>query len=270
MALTCSSRRWKVRISFLSALVFFYGFGSIICLGAFAADLNTVELQYARSGLTSGYQDWNDVSLLNYFGQQNNRFIVETDYKNHFGEGAAVIGLTYTRTYNQFWYQDFSTTFSTNNAVVPGFVIFTELHRKVLSDQSLVLGFGVGHNVSQNPYTDTYALLEANYYWIGPLSVQTGIRANESSPGNVTTTRVYGSINYLNDRWDAFLRYETGREGYTVVGQNNFKNEFSSKDESIQIHYYLKSDLGFGVKFDWYQSQYYDRNQISLDLMLKY
>ena len=83
---------------------------------ASAAGLNTIELQYARSALTSGYRPWNDVNLLNYFGEQANRFILEADYKNHFGEGAGVFGFTNTRTYNELWYQDFSTSFSTNNS----------------------------------------------------------------------------------------------------------------------------------------------------------
>jgi YaiO family outer membrane protein len=257
-------KRSRMKFSILALLVLFSG------MPAHAEPLNFVEVEYAHAALNSGFQSWNDVNILNYFGAPERRFIIETDYKNHFGEGAGVLGVTLTQTYNDLWYQDFSVSFATNNAVLPGVVVFSEIHRKFLADQSLVVGLGVGHNLNRDPYSDTYGLAEAYYYLTSTWSVQGGFRLNESSPGNVTTARGFASINYVTGKWDAYLRYEAGREGYTVVGDNSFKNEFASKDESAQFRYWINGAWGMGGKLDFYQSDFYNRNQVSLDLYYRY
>jgi YaiO family outer membrane protein len=228
------------------------------------------EVEYAHASLTNGFQDWNDLNILNYFGKEGSRFIIETDYKNHFGKSAGVFGITYTQTYSLLWYQDFSAAVSTSNSIIPGSVLFTELHRKLLTDQSLVLGLGIGHNISQDPYSDTYGLFEAYYYLVGPISFQAGLRVNGSSPGSVLTTREFASINFLNERWDCYVRFETGREGYAVVGINNFKNEFHSENETIQFRYFLNQEWGIGVHVDFYQSEIYNRNLVGLDFLIRY
>ena len=229
-----------------------------------------LEVQYVRAALSSGYDSWNDVNMLNYFGFKGQHFILETDYKNHFGKSAGFIGLTDTLVYHPLWYQDFSIGVSTDSSILPGWIFFTELHRKFLENQAIVGGFGIGHNISLPPYSDTYAIGEIVYYIDGPISLQFGARLNGSSPGSVMTSRFFGSFNLALNQWEAFLRYEMGREGYSIVSQNNFRREFPSRDEAIQLRYWLSTRLGVGTKLDWYQSEFYNRNQISLDLLYKY
>jgi YaiO family outer membrane protein len=249
----------------LSALLLF-----LFTTSAQAIPENYAELEYSHSGLNNGFTDWNDINLLNYFGIGAERFVVETDYKSHFGESAGVLGVNYTHTYNELWYQDFATSFSTDSAILPGFVIFSEIHRKLLLDQSLIAGLGIGHNVSQEPYSDNYGLAELQYYLTDRLSLQGGARINRSSPGTVVTARGFLGANYTNDHWDGYVRYEAGREGYTVVGENEFKNEFESQEETLQVHYWFKKGFGLGGRVDFYQSSFYDRNEIALDFLVKY
>jgi YaiO family outer membrane protein len=231
---------------------------------------NHVEFEVAHSELSNGYADWNDVNILNYFLWRHEQFVIETDYKSHFEASAVVIGITDTHTYNPLWYQDFSLSYATNNAILPGYVLYTELHRKFLRDESLVGGIGVGHNVNESPYSDTYGLMEATYYLGGPISLQAGMRLNNSSPGDVFTTRYFGNVNFLYDRFDGYLRYETGREGYTVIGENEFENKFSSHEEEALLHYWYTARQGVGLRIDFYESDVYNRNEIALQWLLKY
>ena len=78
------------------------------------------------------------------------------------------------------------------------------------------------------------------------------------------------NINFLYDRFDGYIRYETGREGYTVVGQNQFENKFSSRDEEVLVHYWYARTQGVGIRLDFYESDVYNRNEIALQWMLKY
>ena len=232
--------------------------------------IRRIEVEYAHASLTSGYSDWNDINVLNYFGTPENSFSIETDYKHHFDENAGVLGVNYTHVWSELWYQDFSVAFATNTAIVPGFLVFSEIHRKLLESQALVAGLGVGHNISRDPYSDTFGLAELVYYFETGFSVQAAIRVNQSSPGSVITNRYFGSVNYASDKWDAYVRFETGREGYTVVGDNQFKNEFTSKVETIQFHYWVTPVVGVGTTLEFYQSEFYNRSQAALNVSYRY
>ncbi len=252
--------------------VFLKFFSLLVLLGVSAAAPafaeNGVELEFTHSSLTSGYSTWNDVNTRTYlFSESNNQFIFEADYKNHFDQSAGVLGVNYTRTYDANWYQDFSATAGTNTEILPGLVLFSEIHRKFLENHNLVLGFGVGYNLDKSPYTDQNALIDAVFYLGENWVIQGGIRENRSSPGPVWTARFYGaSTYYVTKLVEATLKFESGREGYTVVGANDFKNEFYSSELTAQLRYWLRSDLAIKGGVALYENDFYRRNSYSISL----
>ncbi len=231
-----------------------------------------VMLQYSHSTLNAGYSSWNDVNILNYLNvQTDHQFVIETDYKNRFGESGLLAAMNYTDTYSPEWYQDFSVTASTNSNILPAWLVFSEIHRKFLGQKNLVAGIGLGYVATHDPYTDINGLAEATYFFEHNFSFEGGIRFNRSNPGSVFTVRGFGVLSYLYDsRIEAALKLEAGREGYTIVGANQFVNEFSSKEESLQVRYWWSPRWGTSLNFDFYQSAFYDRNEIALAVLMKY
>ena len=244
----------------------------ISMISASAQAENRLELGYVRSNLTAGFASWNDVNIVNYLRtESSDPIIIETDYKNHFGKGAGVFGATYTHTYQPLWYQDFSISSSTEPTILPEAVVFTEIHRKLLSDQSLVPGIGVGYIKSDSPYSDVYGLGEITQYFKYGFSAQVGLRVNQSSPGSVLTARYFGAVNYRpSKKFEASLLLEKGGEGYTVIGQNEFINEFDSNRENVQLRYWPAERWGLGAAFEYYQNPAYARDSIGLTLFVLY
>jgi len=132
------------------------------------------------------------------------------------------------------------------------------------------VGLGVGYNIDKDPYTDADLLAEAVYYLDAHFSLQAGARFNLSSPGSVLTARGFGSVNFGYEKWQAYLRFEAGREGYTIVADNDFQNEFASRDEAASVRYWFKTSMGVGARLDYYQSDFYNRNEIAIDFLLRY
>jgi YaiO family outer membrane protein len=245
---------------------------------------NHLELEYGHYSLTSGYSDWNEINLYNYFAvgkkpDQNateeqkpqDQMVIETDYQNHFDQGAGVLGATYTHNYDLNWYQELSGEYSTNNSILPGWLIFSVIHRKLLADRRLIVGVGAGFNQSEDPYSDVMGLVNLNYYFTDNISAEIGYRVNKSNPGSVYSQRGYGVVSYnFAKKMEAFLRYETGGEGYTVIGAGNFRNQFTSTEEAAQLLYWWNRKWGAGVSADFYQSQYYNRTGGSLILLMNY
>ena len=231
-----------------------------------------LELEYVHSSLTAGLSAWNDMNLRSYSSlSSDNQIVIEGAYKNHFNQSALLGGATLTHNYDPSWYQDFSLTKGTNPQIIPQTVLFTEIHRKFLSDQSLIAGLGLGYVASENPYTDTEGLLELTYYTQSFFSYQVGMRLNQSHPGTIMTFRYFGVFNFLQtNAWEAFVKFETGREGYTVISSNNFKNEFSSTGETLQVHRWLNEKYGVGTNIDLYQSAFYNRASAALTFLVKY
>ena len=246
-------------------------FGILNCSTAAHAE-NRMELGYVRSNLNAGFSSWNDVNLVNYLKTEStDPIILETDYKNHFGKGAGVFGVTYTHTYQPLWYEDFSISASTEPTILPEAVVFTEIHRKLLEDQSLVPGIGLGYIKSDSPYSDVYGLAEVTQYFKFGFSAQIGLRLNQSSPGSVLSARYFGAVNYrASKKFEASLLLEKGKEGYTVVGQNEFINEFESSRENVQLRYWPAEHWGFGSVFEYYENPAYVRDSIGLNLFVLY
>ena len=230
------------------------------------------ELEYAHSSLTSGDVAWNDVNIRNYIkSETDHQYVIETDYKNHFNQPAGVFGVTYTLTTNPTWYEDFSATASTNDTVLPGFVGFAQVHRKFLEDKTLVVGLGLGYVSSEAPYTDQNALLDAVYYLGSEWVVQGGVRVNRSSPGSVWTARTFAACTYyLTKKWDTTLKFEIGREGYTVIGISDFKNEFRSSELDAQFRYWINPDVAVKAGVEFYENEFYRRNGLTISFFRNY
>lgn len=230
------------------------------------------EAEYVYSGLSSGMNSWTDINTRNYFSVgADNQFMIEADYKNHFDESAGVLGANLTHVYNEDWYQDFSATYGSNTLVLAQLSLFTEIHRKVLPEKNLVLGLGAGWVKNAHPYQDIYALVDLNYYLNGMFSLQFIFRPNQSNPNAVTTFRYIGVLNFMYERKiEAFIRLETGNEGYSVISAGNLRNEFRSSSQTAQVRYWFTEKFGSYLYGELYQNPFYVRNSIGAGIMVNY
>ncbi len=241
-------------------------------LQAGAQEPDRAELEYVHSFLNSGFSDWNDLNFRNIDQpSEKDVLILEADYKNHFSEPAALFSANLTRNYSENWYQDYSGTYATNAKVLPGWILFTEIHRKWTAQKSWVTGFGVGYISNEAPYSNAYGLAEISYYFPQLFSLQGGFRLNDSFPGAVVTCRAYAVLNLVfENRIEAFLKFEMGHEGYSLVAAGDFKTEFSSVEETAQVRYWFRSHWGGSLNIDFYQSPYYDRNSLGVAALFQF
>lgn len=232
----------------------------------------TVHVEIEHNELSQGYAAWNDFNILNHLDfSLDNRLIIETDFKSHFGQSAFLGGFNLTHTYTESWYQDFAASFSTNSSILPGWVVFTELHRKLLPERNLVVGLGVGRVQSLQPYSDLYSLLDAVYY-VSPFFVlQTDLRFNRSIPGPVDSVR-YGIVGtlYLMPHTEISYRFDTGKEGYSLVNAGLIKNQYQSTVQTLQASFSLNSRLGLNLRYENYRTDFYVRNGVSVGLNYAY
>lgn len=231
-----------------------------------AANAVQFDFSFDHSDLSDNYGSWNDYGVIARLDQETpNPWIIEASTKSHFNETSVVGVVSHTRTYSDHWYQDFTVQAATNARITPGWTVFSEIHRKVLQDLSLVPGLGVGYSKNQDPYSDFFSILEFTYYANAWLVTQAGLRLNISNPGSVQSLRTFIAAEVKPvDRLRVALKVDTGAEGYALLGSTRTLNTFRSTSERIQIHYQIQEHLSFGPVLELYQSPAYRRTTLGL------
>ena len=239
-----------------------------VAAGAYPRSLH---VEYLHDGLSAGYADWNDVNVLNHLDvSSDNQFLIETDYKSHFGGSAFFGGLNWTHSYSEDWYQDFASSFSTDSSTLPGWGFFSEIHRKVLPEKNLVFGIGAGRNQNLQPYSDVYAMLDAIYYF-SRVTLQGAVRINSSHPGPVNTLRYSLATTWqVKERLELSYRFDIGREGYALIGSDNIANQFESSVHTLQASFGLTRTLGGYLNYEYYQNDFYHRNGVGIGVDILY
>ncbi len=252
----------KIKLNLIKKWVLGSALLGICAMPSFAL-ADHVELQYEHSTLSQGYGVWNDVNIYTVLDHQpTNQWTIETDYKDHFNETAFLGAINLTHTYNEYWYQDTSLASSTDSNILPGLDFFNEIHRKTLSDLSLVPGIGMGYTANHAPYSGYYGIAELVYYF-WQATIQTGVRLNRSLPGPVDTKRVYAVITFFKGQnFEASYRYDTGEEGYTVISDNSFTKQIASTVQTVQLRYRFNPTMGITLKYEYYWSDAYTRNDL--------
>ena len=256
----------NTQLSLFTLLLLYFPF-------SFAASANQIsEVQYIQAHLSENYGDWNDINIHHWLETGGkNHFSFETDFKNHFHETAILGGMSITHEYSDEWYQEGSLTLASNPKILPRNQIFTEIHRKFFNDRAFIAGIGIGHITNQDPYSDLFTLVEFAYYLNSKLVFQTGIRRNRSLPGPIDTTRFYGAIQTkIFTDFDFSYRYETGDEGYTIIGINSYSNKTSSSLHTFQLKYNFNTTHTISTQYEYYKNNAYSRNQFGIGYLIHY
>lgn len=231
-----------------------------------------IEAGVNHHGLTNNYGDW-DGAYLQGAWQQNdsNRWDWEILSQERYGESGvySVAGLSHI--FDQDWYGSVHAGASGSGFFFPDYRVDAYLHRKILPERNLVLTTGVGYIAQKDDHIDRYLYLGVGYYFPEAWLIEGGIRLNRSSPGTVSSHRYVLALSQARDkvRHIAFT-LDWGDEAYQAIGPTTVLVDFPSTQLVVNWREWLGKDYGLHVIAEHYDSDFFNRNGISIGVFREF
>ncbi len=192
----------------------------------------------------------------------------ELNWSSRFGESGLLASVGLTHDYSEQWYQTVSLTASTSGSFWPHTEFSTELFKKWLDNSSLITGVGFRRGTYTTGASDFGFLGEIIYYTGQPIVLGLGYWFNESFPGTVPSSRIFGSVT-LGAGWShqLIVRYDTGREAYQPVGFGIIATEYASNVLTATLRLFTDQPYGGVIEAEHYSNPFYIRNTLSVALL---
>lgn len=245
------------------------------CLGASGAqaeDTRRVEASALYQNVTGPYETWRGVTVSLLHGQRTaDLWRLDATRQSAFGDRGTYLAVSNTRAWTPLWISEIAVGHGTGDFFFPGWRYDFNLGRKLLPDQSLVVRVGFTYVQAQQTYRDRAWQLSAAWYLPATWILESGVRFNRSTPGNVATQRGFIGVTY--GTWGATslsLRYTGGSEGYQLTDTASTLVDFASNEwraewrrwfapswgtilvaERYRNATYIRGGLTLGVFYDW-------------------
>jgi len=205
---------------------------------------------YARSALAAGAGDvW----------------FLESRWEEAFHDRGAYGVVANTHAFSPDWYSYLSAGAGSGRFHFPRFRADAALNKKWLPGRTLVTSLGGTFMRSKDVYRD-YALFGGLTAYLGrQVIAEAGGRFNWSSPGSVSSYRVFGVLTLGRDRRRYLtLRGGAGTESYQLIGPGQVIRSFASQETSLGWRQWIGAKWGTQLSLEWYHNPSYTRRGGSL------
>ena len=217
----------------------------------------------------------------NWFGQylrgeiqtdKDNRWNGEFLNQREFNSNGQYAAIGNTHIFNEEWSSAVNIGGGLNGDFLPRYRVDAFINRKWLEQRQLVTTFGIGEYKAMDPHRDQSLFFGGSYYFQTiPWILQSGIRINNSWPGNVNTTSEFVAVTQGKEKEHFItLRYGFGEEAYQILGSGQTLSDFHSHDISLDVKEWISDDIGITAKLERYDNPNYMRTGISLGLFKEF
>jgi len=227
--------------------------------------IHSIEAYEDHNKLSAGYDRWREFGLRGIYQFGDHQFRAEAINMNRFNENGNYLGLGDTVVLSPLWYASLSAGAGDKVPYLPKYRVDGFLHRKFLSDLSLVGSVGLGRYRAPDGHQDDNASIGLTYYFSQPWVVQGQAKRTRSQPGSIDTNQYFVAATWGHHQQTQITgRYGWGQEGYQSLGDARSISQFSSHQKTLTVQHWFGLDWGIKVTVDNYHNPYYDRNGLSL------
>lgn len=227
--------------------------------------LHSIEAFDEQNKLSDGYARWREFGLRGIYQLGDHQLSAEAINMNRFNENGNYLGLGDTVVFSPLWYASLNAGAGDGAPYLPRYRADGFLHRKFLSDLSLVGSLGLGRYRSPDGHQDDNISAGLTYYFSAPWVVQGQAKRTRSQPGGIDTQQYFAAATWGHHQQTQITgRYGWGQEGYQSLGDDRSISQFSSRQKTLTVQHWLGLNWGIKFKLDNYHNPYYSRNGVSL------
>ncbi len=183
-----------------------------------------------------------------------------------FGERGVQVGIAHRHDWNRRFFHLAGVSTADGAPIFPR--LRADLQAGVLLGpaRTVVATVGVSHVRSVRELTD--AALTGSLAWYAPhgFILETGVRANTSWPGRISTARVSGAMTWMSPRRSFSLRGIGGEEGWQILSAQTALTRFSSHEVSAAWRERVGDRWSTSLQVDRYENPTYTRTGLTLGL----
>ncbi len=242
---------------------------------AAAPTSGSVEVGVAAAHLSDGLRHWTDGYVLGHVTPAPGTVLHwNLASQRHFGETGTVGALTAVHDFSPDWYGMLGISGATAS-FQNRYRVDVGAFRKWGAERRWVTGIALMHAASGDHIHHDNALRATLLYyapsgWTG----ETGVSVNRSSPGSVTSTRVFVAATAGQaGRHTVALRLEHGQEGYLPVaaGQSWPADvRFRSTEATLQWRQWITPRWGYVLGTQLYRNPYYHRAGLQVGVFMDF
>ena len=227
--------------------------------------VRNLELSAGSQRLSSGFDNWRDLTLKGTFGLPRHVLQGELSLNRRFNEDGVFLGVSDTYTFNEDWFGSVALGAGDGTFYLPRYRVDAALYKKWLAKRNLVTSVGVGYYKAPEGNTDQGLSFGVAYYFDAPWVAEAGVRLNTSNPGSVTTQQQFLAVTYGRDKQDLVsARYGWGGEGYLATGDNTQLVNFDSREASVAWRHWLNQRTGVLISANRYTNPSYRRSGLNV------
>ena len=217
--------------------------------------------------LNAGYSDWKEIGVRATMSTGQHQWHVEAATMNRFDLDGSYGAISDTFIIDPDWYASISFGKGNGAIYLPDYRVDGFIHRKFLSDRSLMGNLGWGRYKAPDGHQDDNINVGFTYYLDMPLVLQGEARRIQSRPGDV-----YSNQFFLAATWGhagkslLTMRRGWGHEGYQAIGATQSITGYASNQLSLSYKRWVERDWGWIASLENYRNPYYQRDGIGLSL----
>lgn len=239
--------------------------------GVDTSKTSSIKLGFSHDSLTANQASWSGSYMQVESRLNPDNFVsLRLERANRFSDSGTLVAGSWTRDLSPSRYFTANYTWTNRGTFWPISQTSLGLSQKFLDDKSLVGTVLIGRNISRNDYRDWLASVSMAYYSKAGFVYEAGLRTNQSNPGSISTSRVFGAITY-GTQGQRYLSatLNGGKEGYQLSG-NTVATNFSSQSLVLGWKEWIGRDWGTEVKLGFYKNSTYQRTTIDAAAFLEF
>lgn len=232
---------------------------------------NRLDVGMSYSQLSGGYSDWQSAYARVALPAARGATYLEAIRRREFDEVGTLLSAGRVQDLNADWGVSGFVSVGSGGDFLPHSKWDVGVARKLLADRSLVLSAGLGRSINHHDYRDDTMRLSATYYLSSAWVLEQGLRWTVSHPGSVSGQRWYGVVGWRQPgQREITARIETGSEGWTAQGNQDFVVGFDSQLASLAWSEWLTPRQGVKVMVEHYDNPYYNRTTLDLSVFTQF
>jgi YaiO family outer membrane protein len=223
--------------------------------------LQQAEMYTTQDSLSGNYGSWREVGVRGLYRVGPQLWSGELASMERFNEKGNYLGLGNTLVFDPHWFGSLSVGAGDGAAYLPRYRVDGFIHRKWLSDLSLITSLGLGHYRSPLDYTDDKLSLGVTAYLPATWVLQAEARINRSNPGRIDTQQYFVAATWGQAGQTRLTgRHGWGEEGYQTLGSDTLVSRFSSHQTTLSAQHWLGPDWGLKGRIENYKNPFYKRD----------
>lgn len=225
------------------------------------------EIYASTQDLSNGYGNWHELGLRGIYQVDANILAGEVSTMTRFDEKGNYLGVSDTVILSPDWYAFLGVGAGDGAAYLPRYRVDAFIHRKLLSDKTLIVSLGAGTYRAPDKHQDNNISIGMTLYTAIPLIIQAEAKRTRSNPGSIETDQFFVAATWGHDKQTRITgRYGWGDEGYQSLGAEMFISRFASRQTNLTVKHWLGRDWGIKAGAERYKNPFYQRNGLTLAL----